>query len=69
MSIKRQDVTLQSLPAELQKIFASRADKTVYLRADQDVPYGLVVEAMAIAKQAGADRLSIITQPEEKRKP
>jgi len=65
MSIKRHDVTLQSLPTELERIFAARADKTVYLRADQDVPYGLVVQAMAVAKQAGADRLSIITQPPE----
>ncbi len=68
LSIKRTTMTLETLPNELQKIFTSRGDKTVYLRADQDVPYGVVVQAMAVAKAAGADRLSIITQPPEERR-
>jgi biopolymer transport protein TolR len=67
MSIKKNEVTKDSLGEELQKIFEQRADKTLYLRADQAVPYGRVIEAMAIAKQAGAAKLSMITKPPEEK--
>jgi len=65
MKIKRTEVTLEQLAAELQTIFAERSEKTLYLRADQNVSYGQVVKAMAIAKQAGAEKLSMVTKPPE----
>ena len=68
MTIKRAKVPLEQLGDELQRIFAERGEKTLYLRADQDVPYGQVVKAMAIAKQAGAQKLSMITRPPDEAK-
>ena len=65
MSIKRNRVTLETLDATLDGIFQSRVEKVLYLRADADVNYGLVVQAMSIAKRAGAEKLSMITQPPE----
>src|SRR3990172_5265996 len=41
----------------------SRPDLTLYLRADRDVPYGTVVEVMDAIKQAGIERLGMITEP------
>jgi len=41
----------------------SRASKEVFLRADKDIPYGLVVKMMATIKQAGIERLGIVTVP------
>lgn len=38
-------------------------DQTVLLRADREVPYGLVVSIMADIKEAGFDQLGMITQP------
>lgn len=35
----------------------------VYLRADRDAPYGAVVRVMDIIKQAGIDRLGMVTEP------
>jgi len=67
MSIEKTQLTTDKLGDELQKVFAERADKTLYLRADQSVPYGRVVEAMAIAKAAGATKLSMITKPPEEK--
>jgi biopolymer transport protein TolR len=42
---------------------ASGAAREVFLRADKDVPYGLVVQMMAAIKQAGIERLGIVTVP------
>ena len=42
---------------------ASATTREVFLRADQDIPYGLVVKMMAAIKQAGIERLGIVTVP------
>ena len=47
----------------LGKLARSRPDLTLYLRADRDVPYGTVVEVMDAIKQAGIERLGMITEP------
>ncbi len=39
--------------------------KEVYIRADKKVPYGFVVQVMAVAQNAGAGGLGMVTQPEE----
>jgi biopolymer transport protein TolR len=40
-----------------------QADKQVYLRADQDVRYGVVMKTIAEIKQAGIERLGMVTRP------
>ncbi len=43
-------------------------EQPIFLRADKQVPYGLVVSIMADIKSAGFDKLGMITQPlEDKR--
>jgi biopolymer transport protein TolR len=42
---------------------ASGSTKEVFLRADKDIPYGFVVKMMAVIKQAGIERLGIVTAP------
>ena len=51
--------------AELEQTLrqASVTTREVFLRADQDIPYGLVVKMMAVIKQAGIERLGIVTVP------
>jgi biopolymer transport protein TolR len=67
MFIKKNELTKDNLGPELTAIYEQRADKTLYVRADQSVPYGRVIEAMAIAKAAGATKLSMITKPPEEK--
>ena len=67
LKIKRTELTIDQLSQELGTIFEERADKTLYLRADADASYGMVVQAMALAKQAGATKLSMITRPPEEK--
>ena len=40
-------------------------DKELYLHADKDLPYGEVVKIMAVIKQAGVDKLGMVTDPLE----
>jgi biopolymer transport protein TolR len=44
---------------------ASGVTREVFLRADKDIPYGLVVKLMAVIKQAGIERVGIVTVPVE----
>jgi biopolymer transport protein TolR len=55
-------VPLADLGPTLTKIFQARADKVIYLYADQAVPYGTVVKAMAIMQPLGL-KLGIMTEP------
>lgn len=41
-----------------------KEDKTLYLLADTDIPYGFVVGTMARIKKAGVNRLGMVTNPE-----
>ena len=61
-------VLLALVRQELEKKPEEMKKEPVYLRADEKVPYGLVVQVMAQIKQAGFEKLGMITQPEEKEK-
>ena len=56
-------LTLAELGDKLRAIRKLQTDKQVYLRADQDVRYGLVMKAVAEIKQAGIERLGMVTRP------
>ncbi len=58
------EIELPDLVSKLEAIFDARGSKEVYLRADRDAPYGIVVKAMAAAREAGSDRLGIVTETE-----
>ena len=56
-------MTLDELGAKMRAIRSNLGDKQVYVRADQDVRYGLVMQTIAELKQAGIDRVGMITRP------
>lgn len=41
----------------------SKQNPQVFLKADKDVPYGLVVEIMGEIKEAGIEKLGMVTEP------
>ena len=63
------------IPAvDLEKKLSTNAriqkDKELYLHADRSLPYGSVVEIMAVARRAGVESLGMITDPvKELRRP
>jgi biopolymer transport protein TolR len=56
-------MSLDSLQDKLRKIFSGRDDRDVYLRADKDVAYGVVVTVMSELKGAGVEKLGMLTEP------
>lgn len=56
-------MSLTELGDKLRAIKKLHADKQVYLRADQEVRYGTVMKAVAEIKQAGIERLGMVTRP------
>ncbi len=56
--------TPETLAAKLMTLFEPTAQKTVYLRADRTVPYGSVVQVMSACKNAGIERIGMVTEPE-----
>ena len=60
----RKEVELTDLVSKLEALFDARDSKEVFLRADRDAPYGVVVKAMAAAREAGSLQLGIVTEPE-----
>jgi len=62
--VGRKEIPLEDLQAKLEAIFEGRDSKEVFLRADQDAAYGVVVKALAAARAAGAKQLGMVTEPE-----
>ena len=54
--------TLEALDAKLKDIFQTRSDKTLFVKATGEVPYGKVVEAMDVARGSGVERIGIISE-------
>ncbi|MEK1910985.1 protein TolR [Pseudomonas sp. S1Bt23] len=55
-------VDLDEMRAKVTQIVAARSDTQVYIRADQDAGYGLVVAAMAALQQGGVSNLGLVTE-------
>jgi biopolymer transport protein TolR len=62
--LAKQEIAPGELTEKLRVVFDARGDKELFLRADREVPYGLVAKAMAAARNAGATKLGIVTEPE-----
>ncbi|TMA79609.1 MAG: protein TolR, partial [Deltaproteobacteria bacterium] len=44
-------------------IVAARPDRQLYVRADQAVPYGQVMQVMGAVRDAGLVRVGLVTEP------
>ncbi len=62
--LARKQIPLEELSEKLQAIFEGRDTKEIFLRADKQAPYGMVVKALAAAREAGATKLGMVTEPE-----
>lgn len=65
--IKVDDVrlTFDEFRAGFRALASQRSREGIYLRADQNVNYGLVVRVLAIMRTAGVGDVGLVTEPEE----
>ncbi len=61
-------LTAVELANQIAVKLADREDKRVYVRGDQKVGYGIVMEAMTAIQAAGATGIGLITEPPEQRR-
>jgi len=54
-------ISMREMRQKLEAI--SRLNPNVFLKADKDVPYGLVVEVLGEIKEAGIEKLGMVTEP------
>ncbi len=57
------EVSFDRLQPQLSGMLNAREDRTVYLRADKQLTYGIVVQVMAEIKRAGVEKLGMVTEP------
>ena len=61
--LNERPVPLAGLEAQLRNVLKNRTDKTLYLKADQSLAYGFVVETMDRVRRAGVEKLGMVTEP------
>lgn len=61
--LDKDPVSVVQLEQKLKMLKHQNSDVSVYLRADRDVPYGVVVQVMDGVKRAGIDKLGMVTDP------
>jgi biopolymer transport protein TolR len=57
------EVPLAQLEEKLKANAKAQKDKELYLHADRELPYGVVVDVMAQAQRAGVTNVGMITDP------
>ncbi len=62
--INDMEVSAAFLTEKLDAVLENLDKKSVYLKADKQVPYGVVVNVMSQIKKAGIESLGMITLPE-----
>ena len=56
-------ITDGNLATRLSSLYAARADRIMFLKADADVPYARVQDAIQIARHAGVRVIGAIVEP------
>ncbi|MCD6450843.1 MAG: biopolymer transporter ExbD [Acidobacteria bacterium] len=64
--VNDQPVLISILPQRLKELAVVTENRPVFLRADKEVPYGKVMEVMDLLKEAGIEKVGLITTPPSK---
>jgi len=60
-------ININELESHLKKKIKGPSLAMIYLRADEEVPFGTIAKVMDRAKIAGVENISVVTQPYDKR--
>src|SRR5882672_7822690 len=61
LKINQDDVTWESLQLRLSDIFKTRAEKVMFVKGDDNVPFANVANVIDIAHASGVDKVGLIT--------
>jgi biopolymer transport protein TolR len=63
--INHEDVLWQDLETRLAEIYLKRVEKVAFVRADDDVDFQYVADVIDVVRQAGVNRVGLLTQGRE----
>ncbi|TVM18804.1 protein TolR [Oceanidesulfovibrio indonesiensis] len=63
MALDVYPATMENLRAQVEANVVAQ-NKQLFLKADKDVPYGVVVRAMGEIREAGVERLGVVAEPD-----
>jgi biopolymer transport protein TolR len=66
--INQYRVSPEELQEKLKALYQNKKEGEVFLRADRSLAYGLVVQIMSDIKNAGIEKLGMVTEPGEEKK-
>jgi biopolymer transport protein TolR len=61
LKINQEDTTWENLQGRLADIFKTRAEKVMFVKGDNNVPFADVANVIDIAQAAGVDKVGLIT--------
>ncbi len=61
LKINQDEATYDNLEGRLRDIFASRAEKVMFVKGDDDISFSSVAQVIDIAHSAGVDKVGLIT--------
>jgi biopolymer transport protein ExbD len=61
LKINQDDVTWENLQNQLETIYKLRAEKVMFVKADDDLPFSDVATVIDIGHSAGVDKVGLIT--------
>jgi biopolymer transport protein ExbD len=61
VKINQDDATWETLQGRLEEIFKTRAEKVMFVKGDDNVPFADVANVIDIAHSAGVDKVGLIT--------
>ncbi len=59
--VNKTKTALENLGKKLKVMYKKRKDHSLYIRADKNIPYNLVIQVMDVAKQSGILKIGMIT--------
>ena len=68
LHLDQYQITMEELPSHVKRLVADQK-KMLFLRADKEVPYGVVVQTMGALKGAGIDKLGMVAESEPVKDP
>jgi biopolymer transport protein TolR len=60
--LNKEDLDSTSVSSRLNEVFRTRADRTLFVQADDEVLYNEVAQLIDLAKGAGATRIGLMTE-------
>jgi biopolymer transport protein ExbD len=61
LKINQDEATWENLQSRLEDIFKTRAEKVMFVKGDDNVPFADVASVIDIAHSAGVDKVGLIT--------